>query len=77
MDAGIAAVTFCNSAIQLAAVTGVAATSTPPSASSNGQNPSNSPAFPLTPPQITCSYLSAILALKEPIMKSENEAGNT
>ena len=54
-----------------------AATSAPPSASNKGQNPSNSPAVPLVPPHITCSYLSATFSAKAEITKSANYAGKS
>ena len=52
-----------------------AASFTSESAAINTENPSNSPAFPFTPPQILFSFFSATKPATCPIMKSENFGG--
>ena len=63
IESGIAASTFPNSAITLAAVTAIPVTSTTsPSAKVNTSKPSYCPAVALTPDQILVSFLVATCA---------------
>ena len=55
----------------------LAASLTSPSAAANTVIPSNSPAFPFTPPQMFCSFFSATNPATCPIKKSENFGGNS
>ena len=72
--------TFSNKLIMLVELKAVspplAASLTSPSAAANTVIPSNSPAFPFTPPQMFCSFFSATNPATCPIKKSENFGGN-